>query len=101
MANCLEEGIASVFAEDYIREFGFTMKAGQREYQFVRDHTRDLLKLRESAVRDIRAIQPAMYKLTKEDIQKGVPEIPEDLAALLASPFGKINELLPFQSYQR
>jgi hypothetical protein len=88
-ATVLEEGLAVAFAEDYLREKRNVPQypIGAPHYIRARDLARKLLAVDRSIIRVVRQRQPALYRITADDLRACSPQIPRDLAEQLAAPF--------------
>jgi hypothetical protein len=89
-ANVLEEGLSTHFAAGYVRETcGVDMPYTLSSYANARALVERLLESDGSIVRALREKQPAMYRLTAQDIVGLRPDVPQELAEELTRHFAR------------
>ncbi len=91
-ANVLEEGLATAFAESYVKtEFGVVIRPGLQCYAEASDLARVLLSLDTNAIKTLRDTEPAISKITHEQVVSAFPEVGEDIAIQLCAPFERVT----------
>ena len=85
----LEEGIAVIFARDYLREtFQFEFPApSDRRYAGAFTLAERFLAPRPDAILRLRAQEPSISRITTDLIQQAYPEVPDSLCFSLVTPF--------------
>ncbi len=88
-ATVLEEGLAVVFAEEYLREkhrvTQYTPEGAN--YLQARDLARRVLQIDPSIIRVLRQRQAALHRVTADDLCACNPAVRRDLAEQLAAQF--------------
>jgi hypothetical protein len=87
-ANNLEEGLATVFSEEYVLSaLGIPFHPGDAKYEAAAADVRTLLADDTDVIRKIRQIQPHFRNITVENIRQVIPTCSEELSNRLLSPF--------------
>ena len=89
-ANCLEEGLATYFGENYATKwFGSPRGCGAAEYERVKTIVRNALAVNPMFVRQIREHKPSFGDITPTDILNYV-DVSRKEAEILCQPFHSI-----------
>jgi len=90
----LEEGVAESFSTDYFsRRFpGETLPPSDPRYRIAAGYVKELESRCGSIVKTVRRAQPALSKLTKQDLLGLCPTISESLADVLTARFYNPSE---------
>ncbi|MGM3216467.1 hypothetical protein ACSQ5K_14745 [Pseudomonas sp. PhalM4] len=84
----LEEGLATVFAEDYVLErFGFIHDSGMESYRQAAALVRKLLVIEPDAVKRLRAVEPSFTNMSSATFEMAQLHVPEPLRHALIHPF--------------
>ncbi|SDJ46904.1 hypothetical protein SAMN04487926_1536 [Paraburkholderia steynii] len=84
----LEEGLATKFSEDYVAENVSVVTAFNKHYASAAADVRNLLSIHPDAVKQLRAIEPAFYKMNRETFeQAGLLDVPPPLLDRLLMSF--------------
>jgi len=87
-APYIEEGLATIYAEDYVmKNFHTKILPGHEKYSLASHLVRRLLSYDPLSVKKIRSIEPSFTKLTQEIILQVLPGFDPSIAALLVEEF--------------
>ena len=87
-ASVLEEGLATIFSEQYIlAEFKENMDAEIESYKHAASLVVELLTIDSNAVKALRKVQPVISKITADQILSIYPSFSAKAAASLTTPF--------------
>lgn len=87
-APLLEEGLATIFAEDYVSDlFGFTPDSGMDCYRQAVALVRELLVIEPDAIKRLRAVEPSFTKMSSATFAMAQLHVPEPLMQALTQPF--------------
>ncbi|WP_046482371.1 hypothetical protein [Pseudomonas veronii] len=88
LAPVLEEGLATVFSEDYLKtKFGRVYTSQTPSYQVAAILVRDLLSADPQAVKKLREVEPSFTKMTQETFDAVKVTVSEGLIQKLLQPF--------------
>lgn len=89
-ALVLEEGVATVYSEDYVkREFGRTGMTDLESYRQAAEKVRALLLIDSGAIRKLRAVDPSFLGLSVDSFALAGLAVDPGFAAELLSPFSR------------
>jgi len=89
-AILIEEGLATVFSEDYAkREFQMTVAASLASYTNAAKLVRELLSLEPNAIRMLRGIAPSFHNFTPDTFVQAGLNAPQELISELLVPFSR------------
>jgi hypothetical protein len=88
-APVVEEGLATVFSEDYVlRHFGIHFGTELERYARAAHDVRELVSTYPDAIKALRKVEPAFYKLNVQTFEKaGLLNVPVALRDRLLTPF--------------
>ena len=87
-ANVLEEGLATLFAHEYVQqELCFAMPSTMQSYEVARQLVTQLLALDNNAVKRLRKSQSTISRITAEQILAVYPSLETETAQALGAPF--------------
>ncbi|MBC3950183.1 hypothetical protein [Pseudomonas folii] len=87
-APVIEEGLATVFSEDYVQQVFFRKGlTNMSSYSEAATLVRDLLSIAPDAISRLRSIEPAFTKMTNATFIEAELEAPESLVTQLLSQF--------------
>jgi hypothetical protein len=87
-APVIEEGLATVFSEDFVRvHFNRTGMTNLSSYMQAASWVRQLIAMDSTAILKMRNDEPSFRSLTARHFNKHFPDIDDDLVAKLVSPF--------------
>ncbi|ELY2495319.1 hypothetical protein [Cronobacter sakazakii] len=87
-APVIEEGLATMFSEDFVeREFGAKNVTNLEKYVEAAAIVRQLLKKYPDAITKLRSIEPAFYKMTASTFKSAGINVEDELATKLLSRF--------------
>ena len=91
-ANVLEEGVATYFAIYYSNTImGENRTVEEQSYKFAYEAVEKLLKVKATAISDIRKIQPNLSLITKDILLTTVPQIDSTLSINLLKNFNELS----------
>jgi hypothetical protein len=86
-ALTFEEGLCTYFQDKIALDFeGFVCPA-EPGYREAKADIGKLFSIDELAIKKIRAVQSNLWDVTPEDVRKGIPKVPADLAGRMCAPF--------------
>lgn len=87
-APTLEEGLATVFSEDYVNaNFGVIYTPETPSYQAAASLVRHLLSADPKAIKKLREVEPSFARMTQETFDTAKVIVPEGLIQKLLQPF--------------
>ena len=90
IATTLEEGLATVFSEDYVeREFQRTDITDLQSYRDAAQLVRQLIMVKPDAIMQLRSIQPSFSAMTQEHFTTVCPQADAPLVHSLLMPFAR------------
>lgn len=90
IAPVLEEGLATVYSEDYVRrETGRSVSPDVPSYAHAALLVRRLLQIDSTAIRKLRVLEPSFVRMTPTHIQAVVTGVDAALANDLVAPFDR------------
>ncbi|MEE4140943.1 hypothetical protein [Pseudomonas viridiflava] len=88
LAPALEEGLATVFSEDYVKaKFGVIYTPETPSYQAAASLVRHLLSADPKAIKKLREVELSFMKMTQETFDTAKVIVPEGLIQKLLQPF--------------
>lgn len=90
IAPVLEEGLATVYSEDYVlAHFGVPMLPTVASYQEAAMLVRELLSIDPDAIKRLREFEPAFHMMDEDTFKKAGLDVPSGLVSQLIQPFDR------------
>lgn len=92
-ALVLEEGLATVFSEDFMFErFGLSGMTTDKRYAYAARLVRQLLETVPLAIKVLRSHEPCLSRIIAEHFKKHLPQVKPELAEKLTAHFYSLTE---------